>query len=415
MAKKQIDKKIDIKLLDGERLIREGNEENKNNKNNKNDESITNKYKKSVNRIVTEPANFKLSIIPELFEKGILTGNDHYYDLYPDYQRTDDQVNNEDKREIWSKGQQSRLIESFIMNIPVPPVFLYEIDFDKYEVMDGVQRIRTILKFYKNELILEDLEKWTELEGYKYKDLNDVIKSGINRRQLSAIILLKESAESEEESKNIRKTVFKRLNTGGVGLNAQEIRNALYQGVFNDFCKELAKDENFQKLWENSKAKLKRMSKVELVLIFFALRQSDDYDIEKKKDLDDFFENANKYFDGKNEILEKLEKIFKEVMEICFKLFGDKAFCRVTKTGWGLPQKNCYYSMCQAIMKNLEKLRNIVDKTKVEKNIELLKNMYEKNNDKFEAKNKSIDNRFEKYEKLDKVLKEIIEKARKNG
>ena len=136
------------------------------------EKEIIEKYRTGQFRIVTEQARYPLAKLREIFEQ---------YNLYPEYQR----------RRVWDKKRKSRLIESFIINVPIPPVFLYEYDFSEYEVMDGLQRITAIIDFFDNKYELEGLELWSELNGKCYNDLPDEIKRGIERRYLSAIILLK--------------------------------------------------------------------------------------------------------------------------------------------------------------------------------------------------------------------------------
>lgn len=123
------------------------------------DEEINAKYKRGEIRIVTEQARYPVKSI-----KSMLDGED--YKLDPEYQR----------RKRWDIGKKSRLIESFIMNVPLPPIFLYEYDYSKFEVMDGLQRLTTIYDFYSGEFALESLGYWKELEGKKYQDLPEEIQ-----------------------------------------------------------------------------------------------------------------------------------------------------------------------------------------------------------------------------------------------
>lgn len=197
------------------------------------DEDINSKYDKGEARIVTESGSIKLALISSTF-----SGSN--YQLQPKFQR----------RITWDYSKKSKLIESFIMNIPVPPVFLYETDFNHYQVMDGLQRITSIMDFYSNKYPLESLTQWSELNGKYYRDLPQKIKEGIDRRQLSVITLLKESSSSKAQEEKMKKMVFERLNTGGVTLSDQEIRNALYEGNFNDLCIELSNYNTFKKVWQ---------------------------------------------------------------------------------------------------------------------------------------------------------------------
>jgi uncharacterized protein with ParB-like and HNH nuclease domain len=111
--------------------------------------------------------------------------------------------------------------------MPLPPVFLYEYDYSKFEVMDGLQRLTTIFDFYSGNFALEDLGYWKELEGKRYDELPGEIQKGIDRRYISSIVLLEETAKTPEEAEALKQIVFERLNSGGEKLTAQETRNAL--------------------------------------------------------------------------------------------------------------------------------------------------------------------------------------------
>jgi len=261
-------------------------------------EQINEKYKKGEVRIVTEQARYPLNTIVNLVE------SDDYI-LNPEFQR----------RHRWDTSRKSRLIESFIMNVPIPPIFLYEFDYSKYEVMDGLQRLTAISQFYKDEFVLQDLIEWKELNGYRYSNLPDQIRKGIDRRYISSIILLQETAKSEIEANRLKQLVFERINSGGEKLKAQEIRNALYPGKVNSLTIKLARNPEFCKLWnipEPDQVELttgqprqevienqyfKDMSDAELVLRFLAYRQLDQWQGNTLEVfLDEFLIDANIHF-----------------------------------------------------------------------------------------------------------------------
>ncbi len=141
-----------------------------------NEDEINAKYAKRELRIVTEINREQLPNFVEALKRP------NWMELRPFYQR----------RPRWDPYRQSKLIESFIMNIPVPPLFVYESDLAKYEVMDGQQRITAIRDFYTNKLKLQGLEQWPELNGRIYDKLPGEIKKGIDRRSISYFVLLKE-------------------------------------------------------------------------------------------------------------------------------------------------------------------------------------------------------------------------------
>ena len=105
------------------------------------------------------------------------------------------------------------------MNVPIPPIFLYENEYSHYEVMDGLQRMTTIYEFYQDKFALKGLEQWAELNGKVYSVLPEKIRQGIDRRYLSSIILLHESAKDQQKAQEMKQLVFERINSGGVKLD----------------------------------------------------------------------------------------------------------------------------------------------------------------------------------------------------
>ena len=160
------------------------------------DEKINEKYLKGEIRIITEQARYPLDTISTMLSSG-------KYELNPEYQR----------RKRWGIIQQSKLIESFIINVPIPPIFLYEVEYAKYEVMDGLQRLTAIDDFYNCKFSLEGLEEWKELNGKTYDKLPLKIREGIDRRYLSSIVLLNETAKHKEDAEFLKQIVFGRLNS----------------------------------------------------------------------------------------------------------------------------------------------------------------------------------------------------------
>jgi hypothetical protein len=259
------------------------------------DEELNSRYAKGEIRIVTEQARYPLAGILGMLKEeidGEGGKREFRYKLDPEYQR----------RHRWSAERKSRLIESFLMNVPVPPVFLYERDLARFEVMDGRQRLTALSDFYADKFELRGLQYWSDLGGRKYSQLPSKVRDGIDRRYISSIILLKETAASEEQAAMLKKMVFERLNSGGVKLGSQETRNAVYGGPLNTLCLELSENENFRRMWgipldpapeekdadEESDETIdeptaagtrmfEKMEDVELVLRFFAYRQIDEF------------------------------------------------------------------------------------------------------------------------------------------
>lgn len=202
-----------------------------------------------------------------------------YINLNPSYQR----------RQRWDTKKKSQLIESLLLNIPVPPVFLYENEYNTYEIMDGRQRLESIRDYLENRYPLRGLEYWPELNGERFNTLPDIIQKGLLRRTISAMVLLAETTSPEESEFDVRMALFKRLNTGGVKLNPQELRNALYPSLFNDMILSLSEHDIFRDVWgipRHDKASdviskslqentlYKTMADCDLVLRFFAIKET---------------------------------------------------------------------------------------------------------------------------------------------
>lgn len=329
--------------------------------------SINAKYVKGEVRIITEQARYPLPSVVGMYEDG------KAYVLNPDFQR----------RHRWNRQKQSRLIESFIMNVPIPPIFLYEVEYSRYEVMDGLQRMTAIYEFYKDKFPLAGLEEWRELNGLRYSELPEQVQKGIDRRYLSSIILLQETAKSLHEAQRLKQLVFERINSGGVQLEPQESRNAIYDGPLNRLCIELARNSYLCRMWdipEPTATELetglfadellenetfRRMEDVELVLRFFAYRQRLLHDqTALNVYLDEFLSRGNNFPAA---LLAKYKGLFQETVKLVFEVLGEDAFhlWRQRKSGWNWfdrPTKVVYepmmYSFSQRLDRKAELLAN---------------------------------------------------------
>ena len=277
------------------------------------------------------------------------------------------------RRARWDNARKSKLIESLLVNIPVPPIFLYENDFAKYEVMDGQQRVSAILEYFDNEFALRGLEILNTLIGKRFHELAPEIRAGLLRRSLSAIILLKESTPSQDSTAHLRKYVFQRLNTGGVRLNAQEVRNSVYAGAFNNLLIELSRHELFTKMWDippfepseitrpstrlGRNILFRQMRDVELVLRAFGLFDPSNIVGGMKRTLD----NAMlKYSQVGEPEMRRLRTIFLESIALAHAIGGDDAF-RVGGSGSrrGRLSASLFDAMMVALMRKVDRADDI--------------------------------------------------------
>ncbi len=291
---------------------------------------IVKKYDEGQARIVIQRNDF---LIPNILQ---MVKDRDIMNLAPPYQR----------RKRWNNDKRSHLIESLLINIPIPPIFLYERDLAKYEVMDGQQRMDAIRGFFKNEYALTNLKKWPELNNRKYSDLPARIQAGLNRRGLAAVIILTESGQSDDSAMEIRQYVFERLNTGGEKLNAQEIRNCIYASPFNDMLVEISRSNLFTSAWnippkepdephkvsktlENNRL-YSVMADCEIVLRFFALEDMKYFKGGMKRALDDCMHRMKGL--SKRECLAYHDKYLR-CLSVASRTFGSVLFRLPSKKG----------------------------------------------------------------------------------
>lgn len=165
---------------------------------------------------------------------------------------------------IWSPAKQARFVESLLLDLPIPLLFLSDTLEGKLEIVDGVQRINTLSTFLNGNLELCGLKKLTEVNGFKFLDLPPAQQRRLQSKALRVIVL---RASTSEE---IRKELFDRLNTSGERARDSEVRRGAFEGDFMTFIERLANLPERQSIAPVSKKNQKRREHIELVLRFFA-------------------------------------------------------------------------------------------------------------------------------------------------
>ena len=196
-------------------------------------------------KLITETYDFTVSTINDYIN------NEHI--VIPNFQRG----------YVWNRTQASRLIESLIIQCPIPVVYLSQNGDETLSVIDGNQRLTSISLFLNNGFPLTGLSTYPELDGLTYSELDPRFQRHIINRTIRCIAILKETHPQ------IKFDVFERLNTGSVRLNPQELRHGIYNGTLMTKIEELAKTSLFKKL--TSTGNDNRMKGDELVLRYFTL------------------------------------------------------------------------------------------------------------------------------------------------
>lgn len=208
---------------------------------------------------LVEPSGEERKVFTQSFDLAVQTVLEQWASktlILPDIQR----------EYVWNDRQASRLIESLLLSIPIPLLYLAETDDSRWEIFDGHQRVLSVVRFFDNEFSLKGLTLLTHLNGFKWKDLAPSEQRQFKRRMLRAVVV---TADSHPDMKF---EIFERLNTGSIVLRPQELRNSLYRGSFNDLLHELVLIDSFR-FCIGTKEPRKRMVDEELVLRFVALRR----------------------------------------------------------------------------------------------------------------------------------------------
>ncbi len=266
----------------------------------------------NADKIRIEQQMLSLKYIMELIDAGLM-------ELNPGYERN----------RVWKdKKKKSLLIESLMLRIPIPAFYFYENEDTKFQVIDGQQRLATIHEFVNNEFCLTGLEYLKDTCDRKYfRDIDIKYQQRIYRTQIAVNIL---DARSPQK---VIYDIFRRINTGGMKLNPQEMRNAICKPAVRNFLKQSTQNKNFLMATRNL-VKDERMDAQELVLRFYAFSQLYDY---KKNELVNDYSSVALMLDDAVEQMKHMDKEkftelyqkFDEAMRRCYQAFGEYCFTKI--------------------------------------------------------------------------------------
>lgn len=252
-------------------------------------------------------------------------------DISPDYQRVF----------RWSPGAQSRFIESLLLEMPVPPIYVVEIEDNKKLLIDGLQRLSSYLHFRgeldapeepvcikKGEkLVLTDCDIIESLNGKTYDDLGTALQIKLKRSFVRVEVVRKSS------NHKFKYHMFKRLNTGGTLLTDQQMRNCtirLLDNQFNDFIIELSKNEDFKVTTENlTQEQIFGAYDQELVLRFFTfLNNRDAFKHDIRDFMTEYMEQVSDPEHNREFNFSQQKDIFEKTFKILAKVLGNQSFSR---------------------------------------------------------------------------------------
>lgn len=295
----------------------------------------------TLDEIPKEQRNLRTQAYDKSISDVVSMMNDDEIVLDPDYQR----------KYIWDNKTASLLIESILLNVPIPIVYVAEDDDSRWNVVDGLQRLNALKRFFANEFKLRGLEVLQELNGLQYSTLNPkaarILRNGI----LRIILIFKESHP------DIKYDIFMRLNRGAVKLSDQELRNCLYRGSLNGLLKELRTNKKFlQMLGLNEPHS--RMEDAELILRYFTI--ADSFDVESGE-LHNYTgkvkSSLNRYFESRRHLssleIDQLRQRFEATVQKVYEVFGNEAFRRINLDG--ILDKRVSRAIMDVIMTSFEK------------------------------------------------------------
>ncbi|CDE95488.1 uncharacterized protein BN809_00589 [Clostridium sp. CAG:914] len=240
--------------------------------------------------------------------------------LQPDYQR----------KYVMKPQVASRLIESILLDIPLPIVYFAEEEDGSWSVIDGQQRLTSIISFVQGKNLYDDkpfkltsLNVMTELNRKSFSDLSNEQQEKILNTAIRSFVIKKESND------DIKFEIFERLNTGSTPLNEDEIRNTVYRGKYMNLLKELEGNELFDKIVNKPNFK-NRMLYKGMILRFFAFYEK-TY-LNYKPSMKQFCNKHIKRFRNMDdEQISEYRQIFKDTISSIYSVFGENAFRRMMK------------------------------------------------------------------------------------
>jgi DNA-binding Lrp family transcriptional regulator len=284
--------------------------------------NLTSLQEKAKERTVkTQSIEYDLETLVKKIDKNVIK-------LDPDYQR----------RHRWDDKTSSRLIESLILNIPIPTIYIsQDVDVDseteeyRYSVIDGQQRLTSIHNFLKDKYALIGLDTLEELNGCYHKDLPPFLIRRLEERTVKCLRI-----DSTLDAQ-VKIDIFERLNSGSVKLEPQELRNAVFGGKFNVLCKSLSTNNDFRMLLQidsdmpETSNRVRKMEDVEIVLRFFALVDENylNYKKTKEKGFTDFLsETMGALNNNSDEEIANSRHHFELTLKTILRDFGPTAFAK---------------------------------------------------------------------------------------
>lgn len=258
--------------------------------------------------------DYVIAYLVEQFHKG------EFY-IPPSYQRNF----------VWGTKDKCLFIESVLMGLPIPFMFFADTDDGRIEIVDGAQRIQTLVQFSEDALQLKDLEVLTYSNGFTFFNLDPAVQRRFLNTNIRVVFL------EEGTTEQTRQEIFKRINTGGKQIKPAEARRGSYEGKFKEFLEECVKNELFNRLAPRTKMTEDRFEGFELAARFFAYSESyrngfKGYDGNVSKFIDKYVETKNAACEKDNNIIPRCRKKFDLMLDYASQILGERGFRKTEKS-----------------------------------------------------------------------------------
>lgn len=324
----------------------------------------------------------------------------------PDFQRND----------VWSAKQSAELVESILMGIPIPTIYLFEMKDGTKQVVDGRQRISAILNFLNNKFSLKDLKILPQCNGKTFSELDFKMQGIFEDYQLSFYIIQPPTPE------RVKYDIFDRVNRGGTRLTNQEMRNALYKGHSTVMLKDLAASSVFLNATGRgiSSKRMKDQYVILRSIAFYLLKkkqhevlEQNGETIEYKSDIDDFLAKTMIFLNEKasKELLEDCKNTFYRAMDNCYNVLGRDAFRFDSESGNRRPINMPLFEVLMYVFSD-NKLMEDVDYTK--KEAENFKRKFD-HQQMFSGNVDSTTNLNDRYDLAEELIKQISDAIKTNN
>lgn len=347
--------------------------------------------------IYVENKPFSIRQIIELIEQGDL-------DLAPNFQR----------HFVWDRTRQSLLIESILLGLPLPSIYLSQYPDGMLTVVDGLQRIHTIKNFMDDKLRLCNMEYLEVCNGKTYSEIKDIL-SPLRIRRFGQTQLMCFVIDYRSPSK-LKFDLFRRLNTGGKPLNGQEIRNCLSRPSVQEALNIMSLSEEFKMATDNTVTNTRLQAQEAALRFLYFRRQYSEYKSfrnysgKMEDTLNEFVDELNKEKDFSQEIA-----YYKEAMRSSYYLFGKSAFRKITKHGSRRLAVNKLLMLCISVLLSFHTYEEIQKRYEPLSWIEPLKRLIDENEIFYKAITYGTNSKWNIETAMDILSEELMKEGRKEA